>query len=146
MKNKIYIIGMGPGKEEMMTEQALQALDNSDVIIGYTVYVELLGERFAGKEMRTTPMRREAERCRLCFEEAAKGKQVALICSGDAGIYGLASLMYEIGKEYPKTLWQMKKEAFLNWGHPRGTGDCGRRSAVICTAAEGWNVRPPRLS
>ena len=103
MKSKIYIIGMGPGKEEMMTGEAIQALENSDVIIGYTVYVKLLGERFAGKEMLTTPMRQETERCRLCFEEAAKGKQVALICSGDAGIYGLASLMYEMGKEYPKT-------------------------------------------
>ncbi len=103
MKNKIYIIGMGPGKEEMMTGEALQALEDSDVIIGYTVYVKLLGERFAGKEMMTTPMRQETERCRLCFEEAAKGKQVALICSGDAGIYGLASLMYEMGKEYQET-------------------------------------------
>ena len=103
MKSKIYIIGMGPGKEEMMTGEAIQALENSDVIIGYTVYVKLLGERFAGKEMLTTPMRQETERCRLCFEEAAKGKQVALICSGDAGIYGLASLMYEIGKDYPET-------------------------------------------
>lgn len=103
MKSKIYIIGMGPGKEEMMTGEAIQALDNSDVIIGYTVYVKLLGERFEGKEMLTTPMRQETERCRLCFEEAAKGKQVALICSGDAGIYGLASLMYEIGKDYLET-------------------------------------------
>ncbi len=103
MKNKIFVIGMGPGKEEMMTGEAIQALDNSDVIIGYTVYVKLLGERFAGKEMLTTPMRQETERCRLCFEEAAKGKQVALICSGDAGIYGLASLMYEMGNEYPET-------------------------------------------
>ena len=103
MKSKIYIIGMGPGKEEMMTGEAIQALDNSDVIIGYTVYVKLLGERFEGKEMLTTSMRQETERCRLCFEEAAKGKQVALICSGDAGIYGLASLMYEIGKDYPET-------------------------------------------
>ena len=103
MKSKIYIIGMGPGKEEMMTGEAIWALENSDVIIGYTVYVKLLGERFAGKEMLTTPMRQETERCRLCFEEAAKGKQVALICSGDAGIYGLASLMYEMGKEYPET-------------------------------------------
>ena len=103
MKSKIYIIGMGPGKEEMMTGEAIQALENSDVIIGYTVYVNLLGERFEGKEMLTTPMRQETERCRLCFEEAAKGKQVALICSGDAGIYGLASLMYEIGKDYPET-------------------------------------------
>ena len=103
MKSKIYIIGMGPGKEEMMTGEAIGVLENSDVIIGYTVYVKLLGERFAGKEMLTTPMRQETERCRLCFEEAAKGKQVALICSGDAGIYGLASLMYEMGKEYPET-------------------------------------------
>ena len=103
MKSKIYIIGMGPGKEEMMTGEAIQALENSDVIIGYTVYVKLLGERCEGKEMLTTPMRQETERCRLCFEEAAKGKQVALICSGDAGIYGLASLMYEIGKDYPET-------------------------------------------
>ncbi|MBQ3600830.1 MAG: precorrin-3B C(17)-methyltransferase [Lachnospiraceae bacterium] len=103
MKSKIYIIGMGPGKEEMMTGEAIWALENSDVIIGYTLYVKLLGERFAGKEMLTTPMRQETERCRLCFEEAAKGKQVALICSGDAGIYGLASLMYEMGKEYPET-------------------------------------------
>ncbi len=103
MKNRIYIIGIGPGKEEMMTMEALQALEKSDVIIGYTVYVRLLGERFAGKKMMTTPMRQETERCRLCFEEAARGKQVALICSGDAGIYGLASLMYEIGRDYPET-------------------------------------------
>jgi precorrin-3B C17-methyltransferase len=93
---------MGPGREEMMTMEALQALEKADVIIGYTVYIKLLGERFAQKEMIATPMRQEVERCRICFEEAAKGKRVALICSGDAGIYGLASLMYELGKEYPK--------------------------------------------
>lgn len=103
MKNSIYIIGMGPGKEEMMTFEALNALEKSDVIIGYTVYVKLLGERFKEKEILSTPMRQETKRCKLCFEEAAKGKQVALICSGDAGIYGLASLMYEIGKEYSDT-------------------------------------------
>ncbi|MBR3762384.1 MAG: precorrin-3B C(17)-methyltransferase [Lachnospiraceae bacterium] len=103
MKNKIYVIGMGPGKEEMMTLEAIRALEQSDVIIGYTVYIKLLGERFTGKEFLSTPMRRETERCELCFEEAAKGKQVALICSGDAGIYGMASLMYEVGKKYPET-------------------------------------------
>lgn len=102
MENKIYIVGMGPGKEEMMTGQALQALEDADVIIGYTVYIDLLGERFSGKETLTTPMRKETERCRLCFEEAKKGKKVALICSGDAGIYGMASLMYELGKDYPE--------------------------------------------
>lgn len=101
MKNKIYVIGMGPGREEMMTGEAIAALEQADVIIGYTVYLKLLGERFQGKEMLSTPMRREMERCRLTFEEAEKGKKTALICSGDAGIYGMASLMYEIGKNYP---------------------------------------------
>ena len=103
MKYKISVIGMGPGREEMMTQEAIQALENSDVIIGYTVYLELLGQHFSGKEMLSTPMRKETERCRLAFEEAQKGKKVALVCSGDAGIYGMASLMYEIGKDYPDT-------------------------------------------
>ncbi|MBO5293488.1 MAG: precorrin-3B C(17)-methyltransferase [Lachnospiraceae bacterium] len=102
-KHKIYIIGMGPGRESMMTGEALQALEQSDVIIGYTVYLNLLGERFQGKKMLSTPMRQEKERCELCFTEAAKGKRVSLICSGDAGIYGMASLMYEIGKKHPET-------------------------------------------
>lgn len=100
MKNKLYVVGMGPGKEEMMTGEALSVLEQADVIIGYTVYLQLLGERFQGKEMMSTPMRQETERCRLAFEEAKKGKKAALICSGDAGIYGMASLMYEIGKSY----------------------------------------------
>lgn len=103
MQNKIFIVGIGPGKEEMMTGEALRVLEQTDVIVGYTVYVNLLGERFRDKRIITTPMRQETERCKLCFEEAAQGRQVALICSGDAGIYGLASLMYEMGKGYPMT-------------------------------------------
>ena len=102
MKNRIYIVGLGPGKEEMMTGEALTVLAQSDVIIGYTVYLNLLGERFQGKELLSTPMRQETERCILCFEKAEEGKQVALICSGDAGVYGMASLMYELGKNHPE--------------------------------------------
>lgn len=102
-KNRIFVVGMGPGREEMMTQEALQALEQADVIVGYTLYLALLGERFRDKELLSTAMRQEKERCALCFKEAAKGKQVALICSGDAGIYGMASLMYEIGKDYPET-------------------------------------------
>ena len=101
MKHNIYVIGMGPGVEEMMTPQAINALEESEVIIGYTVYLDLLGERFSGKEFMSTPMKKEVERCRMCFEEATKGKKVAMICSGDAGVYGMASLMYEVGKDYP---------------------------------------------
>ena len=101
MKSKIYVVGMGPGREEMMTGEAIQALEQADVIIGYTVYLKLLGERFGQKEFLSTPMKQECERCVMCFEEAEKGKKVALICSGDAGVYGMASLMYEVGKQYP---------------------------------------------
>lgn len=72
MENKIYIIGMGPGREDMMTNEAIYALEMADVIIGYTTYVRLLGERFADKEIRSTPMKQEVERCRLCYEEAGK--------------------------------------------------------------------------
>lgn len=103
MKHRIFIVGMGPGKEEMMTGEALQALEQADIIIGYTLYIKLLGERFYQKERLSTPMRQEKERCKICFEEAGKGKQVALLCSGDAGIYGMASLMYEMSPEYPET-------------------------------------------
>ena len=74
MKNRIYIVGMGPGREEMMTGEAIYALEQADVIVGYTTYLKLLGQRFQGKELLSTPMRQEEERCRLCFEEAKKGK------------------------------------------------------------------------
>lgn len=96
---QIAVVGMGPGMESMMTNQALQALDEADVIVGYTVYLDLLGDRFEGKEFLSTPMKQEAERCRLAFAEAVKGKRVAMVCSGDAGIYGMASLMFEIKEE-----------------------------------------------
>ena len=98
--SRIYIVGMGPGAEKMMTPEAYQVLQECDTIVGYQVYLNLLGEEFQKKELLSTPMRQEEKRCLMCFELAEKGKQVALICSGDAGVYGLASLMYEIGKGY----------------------------------------------
>ena len=98
----IYIIGMGPGSQEMMTQQAKDALEASDVIVGYTVYVDLLRASYPDKEFVTTPMRQEIERCRICFSLAGEGKTVSMVCSGDAGIYGMAGLMYEIGEEYPE--------------------------------------------
>lgn len=92
---------MGPGEEAMMTMQAYDTLLACDTIIGYQVYLKLLGEAFAEKEQLSTPMKQERERCILCFEKAREGKKVSLICSGDAGVYGMASLMYEIGESYP---------------------------------------------
>lgn len=85
-----------------MTMRAANALNSCDVIIGYTVYVDLVKEHFAGKEFLTTPMTKEVDRCVLAFEEAMKGKTVAMICSGDAGVYGMSGLMLEIGEDYPQ--------------------------------------------
>ena len=81
---KLYVVGIGPGAYEKMTIEAAEALKNSDVIIGYTVYVDLVKEHFAGKEFLTTPMKKEVERCKMAFEEAMKGKTVSMICSGDS--------------------------------------------------------------
>lgn len=103
MMHRIYVVGMGPGREDMMTEQAKHVLSEADVIVGYPVYVKLLNEELQKKEILTTPMRQEKERCHMAFKEAEKGKKVVLICSGDAGVYGLAGLMYEIGREYQET-------------------------------------------
>ena len=103
MANEIYVVGMGPGSRRGMTFEAAEALEKCDVIIGYTVYLRLLEADYPEKEMLSTPMKKEVDRCRLCFEKAKEGKRVAMVCSGDAGIYGMASLMYEIGEEYPDT-------------------------------------------
>ena len=99
--NKIYVVGIGPGEYEQMTMRAANALNSCDTIIGYTVYVDLVKEHFAGKEFLTTPMTKEVDRCVLAFEEAVKGKTVAMICSGDAGVYGMSGLMLESGADYP---------------------------------------------
>ena len=95
-------MGIGPGEYEQMTLKAIHALEASDVIIGYTVYVDLVRDHFAGKEFMTTPMKKEVDRCVLAFEEAQKGKTVSMICSGDAGVYGMSGLMYEVGVRYPE--------------------------------------------
>lgn len=98
--NTVYVVGIGPGAYEKMTVEAIETLKKSDVIIGYTVYVDLVREHFPGKEFLTTPMKKEVDRCRMAFEEVQKGKTVSMICSGDAGVYGMAGLMLEIGKEF----------------------------------------------
>ncbi len=98
----IYVVGIGPGAYEKMTIEAAEALRSCDVIVGYTVYIDLVKDHFPGKEFLTTPMRKEVDRCVMAFEEAKKGKTVAMICSGDAGVYGMSGLMYEVGVNYPE--------------------------------------------
>ena len=100
--SKLSVVGIGPGSFEAMTQRARQALADCDVIVGYTVYVELVKAHFADKEFLTTPMRKEVERCSLAFERAAAGQNVAMICSGDAGVYGMSGLIYELSEKYPE--------------------------------------------
>ena len=99
--NKINVVGIGPGAYEKMTVEAYEALKASDVIIGYTVYIDLVKDHFADKKFMSTPMKKETERCVIAFEEAMKGQTVSMICSGDAGVYGMAGLIYEVGEKYP---------------------------------------------
>ncbi|MCC2254937.1 precorrin-3B C(17)-methyltransferase [Ruminococcus sp. CLA-AA-H200] len=100
---KIYVTGLGPGAADQMTQKARKVLEHCPVIVGYTVYIDLIREDYPDKRYLSTPMRKETERCRMAFEQAEKGNDVAMVCSGDAGIYGMAGLILEIGKDYPKT-------------------------------------------
>lgn len=86
-----------------MTIEAARTLESCDVIIGYTVYIDLVKEHFPDKKFMSTPMKKEKERCVIAFEEANKGQSVAMICSGDSGVYGMAGLIYELSPQYPNT-------------------------------------------
>ena len=96
---KLSVVGIGPGNYENMTVRADEALRECHVIVGYHVYVDLVRERYPDKEYLTTPMTRETERCRMALEEARKGRDVAMVCSGDSGVYGMAGLIYELRGE-----------------------------------------------
>lgn len=96
---KVFIVGIGPGNEENRTIRADRALEACDVIAGYPVYVDLVKDRYPGKELVSTPMTQEARRCQMVLDLAKSGKTVALVCSGDSGIYGMAALVYELRGE-----------------------------------------------
>ena len=99
---KLYIVGIGPGGGSSMTGEAMQALTDSDCIVGYHVYTELLQDEFPDKEYITTPMRQEIDRCRLALQQADAGRIVSLVCSGDAGVYGMSGLVWQLSTEYPQ--------------------------------------------
>jgi precorrin-3B C17-methyltransferase len=98
----ISIIGIGPGGYDDMTIRAVNAIKNADVVTGYRLYVELVQELIGDKETFCTEMRGEVERCQKAAEYAISGKNVALISSGDAGVYGMAGLMLKILEDHPE--------------------------------------------
>ena len=95
-KGHLFVVGIGPGNPEGMTGQAAAALENSDTIIGYSVYNDLVKPYYPDKRYLTTPMTGEEARCKMAIEEVKAGHTVALICSGDPGVYGMAGLVLEL--------------------------------------------------
>lgn len=99
---KIYVVGIGPGDSKFMTPAAKAAIEKSDVIAGYTLYVDLIKDMTCGKEIRATSMKKEVERCRMALDACLEGKTVAFVCSGDAGVYGMAGIMCQVAEEHPE--------------------------------------------
>ncbi|OUQ82585.1 precorrin-3B C(17)-methyltransferase [Flavonifractor sp. An10] len=97
---KVTVIGLGPGGGADLTGRARAALEECDLLVGYTAYIDLVKEDFPDKETLSTGMRREVDRCRAAVEAALTGKNVAVVCSGDSGVYGMAGLIYEVAQEY----------------------------------------------
>ncbi len=97
---KVTVIGLGPGGGADLTGRARAALEGCDLIVGYTAYIELVKLDFPEKEVLSTGMRREVDRCRAAVEAALTGRDVAVVCSGDSGVYGMAGLIYEVAQEY----------------------------------------------
>lgn len=100
-KKMLYVVGIGPGDKRYMTAEASEALERAEVIAGYTVYTDLIKESYPDKEYIVTPMTKERERCVMALDAANSGKVTAMICSGDAGIYGMAGLILELAPDYP---------------------------------------------
>lgn len=94
---KLYVVGIGPGGKEHFTLKAIQTIKKSDVIVGYIPYIEYLGEDLIeGKEIFSTGMRGEIERCEYAIEKVREGKNTAIISTGDAGLYGMAGPILEL--------------------------------------------------
>lgn len=93
---KLYVVGFGAGVYEYITIQAKKAIENSDIIVGYTLYIDLMKKYFKDKEFYSTPMTKEIQRCKWAIEKTKMGYNVAMVCSGDSGVYGMASLIYEL--------------------------------------------------
>ena len=95
-KGKIYVVGIGPGNMEDISVRAYKTLKNVDVIAGYITYIDLVKDEFKEKEFYVSGMKKEIDICEKVLELAKEGKTVALISSGDAGIYGMAGIMIEV--------------------------------------------------
>jgi len=93
---KLFVVGTGPGQAAWRTAESVKALKAADTVVGYSLYLDIAEDLIAGKERLESPLGAEEDRVRLALEAAATGKTVALVCSGDPGIYALATLVFEV--------------------------------------------------
>ncbi len=96
---KLYVVGFGPGDAKTMTMEAVSVIEQCDLVVGYTKYVELMQQMFPMQTYAQTGMTKERDRVAYAVEQAKGGKQVALICSGDSAVYGMAGLAIEMAGE-----------------------------------------------
>ena len=100
----IHVVGTGPGSLQNITPEAVQCLQESDIIIGYSTYLDLITPYLEGKKVISSSMMQEVQRCTAAFEEAEAGATVSLVSGGDPGIYAMAGLIFEIAKERNSTV------------------------------------------
>ncbi|WP_380054776.1 precorrin-3B C(17)-methyltransferase [Falsihalocynthiibacter sp. SS001] len=117
-RGRLSIIGIGPGQHSWRTPEASRLVAEAEELVGYGLYIDLLGPLAHGKTRSDFPLGGEEDRCRYALEQAAKGKNVALICSGDAGIYAMGALVFELLDRGPDEL---------------GVSDAAHRVDVIST-------------
>ena len=123
---KLYVVGFGPGGYEHMTDKCIRVIREADVVTGYTTYVDMLKEYFPEKTYLATPMMQEIKRCRMAVEEAVKGQTVAMVSSGDSGIYGMAGIIYQVADG---------RGAGRGSGVVAGGRGAGPLAALLCVAA-----------
>jgi len=116
-RGRLSVVGIGPGQADWRTPEASRMIAQADELVGYGLYIDLLGPLAAGKARHDFPLGGEEDRCRYALEQAGKGRNVALICSGDAGIYAMGALVFEL----------------LDRGvEAKGVSDVARRVEVVC--------------
>ncbi|MEQ8290837.1 MAG: precorrin-3B C(17)-methyltransferase [Roseovarius sp.] len=117
-RGRLSVVGIGPGQATWRTPEVSKLIAEADELVGYGLYIDLLGPLAAGKERSDFPLGGEEARCRYALEQAGHGKNVALVCSGDAGIYAMGALVFELLD---------RDEA------AQGVSDAARRVEVVCS-------------
>lgn len=117
-RGRLSVVGIGPGQAAWRTPEVSKLVAEAEELVGYSLYLDLLGPLATGKTRSDFPLGGEEDRCRYALEQAAKGKNVALVCSGDAGIYAMAALVFELLDRGPEA---------------HGVSDAARRSEIVCS-------------